>query len=75
MERKNNSLLPFRLPLGLISLASLFLLCSCATTAPNEPETAPGPDRAEMAKRSEIKSELNKVFEPIDEKSELLESR
>ena len=72
MDRKKN-LLPF-LPHALCAVASLFLLCSCATPGPQNPEATVGPDRAEMGKRTEINSELTKVFGPINEKSELLES-
>lgn len=51
------------------------LLCSCVTPGTQDELEAPGPDRVEMDKRAEVNNELTKVFAPIDEKAELLESQ
>jgi len=63
---------PVRLLAGSIFVISLLALSSCKTVGPQDIGETPGPDPIEMGKQAEIKAEIEKVFGPVDEKSELL---
>ncbi len=59
--------------IAIAALTSFLFLSACKTAGPQNPAVSEGPDHAEMGKRAEISSELERVFAPIDAKAEQLE--
>ena len=56
-------------------LFGMTLLCSCASTAEQEPNGTSVPGRAPVEVRETVNKELANIFDPIDEQSELLNPR
>jgi len=69
---KHKFFLCLRIGLALPSAATCLFLMSCVSPGTQNPGASAGPDRMEMGKRAELQGELQKVFAPINEKSELL---
>ncbi len=64
-----------RLTAPFFFLLGMSLLCSCASTGDPEPTAVAVPERAPTGVREAINEELVEVFAPIDERSQLLNSR
>jgi len=64
-----------RLTAPFFLLLGMSLLCSCASTGDPEPSASAVPGRAPAEVREAVIEELAEVFGPIDERSQLLNSR
>ncbi|MFP4351758.1 MAG: hypothetical protein ACLFRP_02295 [Puniceicoccaceae bacterium] len=64
-----------RVSAPVILLLGASLLSSCASTAEPRPRAAAVPERAPAEVRESVIEELSEVFAPIDQRSDLLDTR